>query len=255
MTRVAVLCKQVPASGTAGVDPQTGNLLRTGDVLINPADERALKMALGIPQAQISVLTMGPQKAASLLLTAAAYAPHALVHLLDPAFAGSDTHRTAQILTLAMRVLGDFPLVLCGRRAVDGETGQVAPQIAALLNRTFIPDAVSLELQDGALRVVCQNQSGRRCIVAPLPCVVSVSEGAPALTPPSLRGLRLAAKAQVQTMTLAQLGPDAETLQPSPTRVVRTRVCAPPQRSTRRIAQQDAALSEILQALEETAHG
>ena len=127
MIRVLVLIKQVPASATLGVDPETGSLIRNGETLVNPADERALSLALALPDAEITVVTMGPAAAQSLLRTAAAYPVSHLVLICDRAFAGSDTYQTARTLSRAIDQLGEFDLILCGRRAVDGETGQVGP--------------------------------------------------------------------------------------------------------------------------------
>ena len=249
MIRIAVLMKQVPATSTLGLDPVTGNLIRTSDTLINPPDERALGMALAVAGSEISVFTMGPAQAADLLRTAACYPVHHLYHLCDSAFAGSDTYATAVILTAALRQFGPFDLILCGNRAVDGETGQVGPEISSLLDLPFLPDAVSLSIQDGTVQVGTQNSREEAVFTCKTPCAVSVSMGAPALRPPSILGMRRAKNAVIETVSAERLSFGQKGRDLSPTRVIRTRPMESAGRKRERITDPDEAIRYLTDLL------
>ena len=249
MIRIAVLMKQVPATSTLGLDPVTGNLIRTSDTLINPPDERALSMALAVAGNEISVFTMGPAQAADLLRTAACYPVHHLYHLCDSAFAGSDTYATAVILTAALRQFGPFDLILCGNRAVDGETGQVGPEISSLLDLPFLPDAVSLSIQNGTVQAGTQNSREEAVFTCKTPCAVSVSMGAPALRPPSILGMRRAKNAVIETVSAERLSFGQKGRDLSPTRVIRTRPMESAGRKRERITDPDEAIRYLTDLL------
>ena len=253
--KIAVLMKQVPASATLGVDPETGNLIRTGETLINPADERALSLALSIAGAQVSVITMGPDSAKDLLRTAAAYKVSDLVLISDRAFAGSDSFQTAIVLKAALAHLGGFDLILCGNRAVDGETGQVGPELSAMLDVPFAEDAVGIALNGDRLTVVSQNTDGEKTVECPLPMVVSTSVGAPILNPPSILGLRRAAKAEFHVITNEDLKLENTGLGGSPTRVARTRTAQVEKRKGEKITDANLGAERIASLLSEVEHG
>ena len=249
MIRAAVLMKQVPASATLGLDPETGNLIRNNDTLINPADERALNLALHLPECEVSVFTMGPSQAVQLLQTAACYNVKGLFHLCDRAFAGSDTYQTARTLHAALERFGPFDLVLCGRRAVDGETGQVGPELSALLDVPLIADAVQISVEADDVLVKTQNTQEESVYRCPFPCVITVSEGAPALRPASILGMRRAKNAVIRTVSCDDLDLTASGLAGSPTRVKRTHPVQTASRKKERIISQQDAMDRILSLL------
>ena len=249
MIRVLVLMKQVPASATLGVDPETGSLIRNGETLVNPADERALSLALALPDAEITVVTMGPAAAQSLLRTAAAYPVSKLVLICDRAFAGSDTYQTARTLSRAIDQLGEFDLILCGRRAVDGETGQVGPELSTMRRLPFVPDAMALRPEGSTLFVSSQDEESARECSVPLPCVVSVCEGAPPLRPASILGMRRAAKKPITILDNDILQLEGCGLAASPTRVLRTKTVEPPRKKARRTTDADEGVRWIVNAL------
>jgi len=253
--KIAVLMKQVPASATLGVDPETGNLIRNGETLINPADERALSLALSVTGAQVSVITMGPESAKDLLRTAAAYKVQDLVLVSDRAFAGSDSFQTTRVLKATLEYLGGFDLILCGNRAVDGETGQVGPELCAMMDIPFCEDAVSITLDGETLTVKSQNTEGEKTVSCALPMVVSTSVGAPILNPPSILGLRRAAKAEFRILTNEDLQLDNTGLNGSPTRVARTRTAQVVKRKSEKVTDAKIGAERILAFLSEVEHG
>ena len=141
--------------------------------------------------------------------------------LTDAAFAGADTLATARTLCAAVQKTGPYDLIVCGRRAADGETGQVGPALAALLGWPIVTNAVEITVQDGALCAVRLLETGRETLSLPLPCVATLCEWSAPLRLPTLAGLRRAKDAPVTTLSRAELGIPAARcgLAGSPTRV------------------------------------
>ena len=135
---IVVCIKQVPDSTKISIDPVTKTLQREGvESILNPFDEYALEIALKIKDAcgaRVSVISMGPPQAESILREALARGADDAVLLSDRAFAGADTLATAYALTTGIKKINTRPdLVLFGKQAIDGDTAQVGPQVAEKL--------------------------------------------------------------------------------------------------------------------------
>ncbi len=130
-----VVCvKQVPDTSEVRVDPRTNALIREGvPSIVNPDDLHALELAVRMREAhggRVTALSMGPPQAEQALRRCLAQGADAAVLLTDRAFAAADTFATTHVLALAVRRLAaetPVDLILCGRQAIDGETGQVGP--------------------------------------------------------------------------------------------------------------------------------
>lgn len=140
MQKIVVLAKQVPdtanISGEAMKEDGTVNraILPT---IFNPEDLNALEMALAIKdktQAHVTVITMGPPKAAEILKTSLYMGADEVLLISDRKFAGADTLATSYVLAEAIKQLGDIDIVIAGRQAIDGDTAQVGPQVAEKLD-------------------------------------------------------------------------------------------------------------------------
>ena len=136
---IVVCIKQVPATQDVKIDPKTGSLMRwAAATKMNPFDLVALEVALRIKDTQnvhITVITMGPPQAKAVLSEALAMGADEAVLISDRAFAGADVLATSHTLAYALKSLNtDFDLYLCGQQTTDGDTAQVGPSIAALLN-------------------------------------------------------------------------------------------------------------------------
>ena len=110
--------------------------------IMNPADANALEAALRLRDAaggRITVISMGPSAAESILRDCLARGADRAVHLCDPRLAGADTLATARALTAAVRKTGVPDLILCGRRAIDSETGHIGAQMAKMLGVPCVP--------------------------------------------------------------------------------------------------------------------
>src|SRR5882724_4592721 len=179
--KYAVLIKQVPNVSEMQFDPQTRRLRREGVRLeVSSFDVRALIRAVELRAetgGEVTVLTMGPPQARDALIHCLALGADRGVHLVDPAFAGSDTLATARALALALRREG-FDLVLCGRSSVDAETGQVGPEVAELLDIVQITAARRLTIDVGRRRLRAERETdgGFEAVECVLPALVSAAE-------------------------------------------------------------------------------
>jgi electron transfer flavoprotein beta subunit len=149
-----VLVKQVPDTKniTGEVMKGDGTMNRSAlPAVFNPEDLNALEMALQVREqygGRVTVLTMGPPQAAEVLREALYRGADQVILLSDRRFAGADTLATSYTLTCAIRKLGNYDLIFCGRQAIDGDTAQVGPQTAEKLGIpqiTYAETVVNLE--------------------------------------------------------------------------------------------------------------
>lgn len=220
--------KQVPAALSAPLqEDYTLDRKRTQNIT-NPADLSALNLAMECKRrvgAEVLCLTMGPASATQCLREAALAGVDGLYHICDAEIAGADTYVTAKLLAAALQKLGTVDVVFCGRHSVDGETGQVGPELAALLGSSCLSEVTSVqELQPQTL--VCQRQTGNseEQYQLQLPAVLCVSEGKAVPVLPSLRALRRANQMTVERLSLAELGLSGLSgRRASPTKVIAVR--------------------------------
>jgi electron transfer flavoprotein alpha subunit len=179
--KYVVLVKQVPDVSQMQFDPDTRRLRRDGVRLeVSSFDVRALLRAIELRQlsgGEVIAVTMGPPQAREALLHCLALGADRAVHLVDPAFAGSDTLATARALALAVRREG-FDLVLCGRSSVDAETGQVGPEVAELLDIAQITAVGRLDVDLPRRRVKAERETenGFETVECNLPALVTATE-------------------------------------------------------------------------------
>ena len=222
--RILVCLKQVP--DTTEVKLSSEYTLQRDFVaqVMNPADESALEKALALRDAHggsVTVMTMGPMRAESMLREAVSRGADEALHLTDSAFAGADTLVTAKCLRAAVDMAGGFDLILCGRRAVDGETGQVGPMLAAMLDIACVPNATDVRLENDALVIDQLTESGVIAWQAQMPAVITFCEWSHHLRLPTLMGMKKARNVQIQRIAAQALGMAETGLKASPTRVTR----------------------------------
>ena len=192
--------------------------------VMNPADESALEWALRTRErtgGTVTVVSMGPPRAENMLRETIARGADRAALLTDPRFAGADTLVTARCLKSAAEFLAPVDVIACGRRAVDGETGQVGPMLASMLDWPCLYNLVSAEA-GAALRGRQLTETAEREWECPYPAVLTFCEWSYRLRLPTLRGLRNARTAEIRRLTPDDLGipPDMCGLRGSPTRVV-----------------------------------
>ncbi len=176
--RIAALVKQVPAAESMRLED--GRLVRRGvDLEMNAYCRRAVSQGVilaGATRGSCTVVTLGPPSAEDVLREAVAWGADSGVHVCDASFAGSDTLATARALAAALGTAGPLDLVLLGRNSIDGETGQVGPEIAELLNLPFAGGVRRLEDLGETLRLELELDDGTQEVEIALPAVLSVAE-------------------------------------------------------------------------------
>jgi len=226
--RIAVAVKQVPDTAEVRIDEERGTLIREGvPSILNPFDEYALEEALRWRDAlggTVIAMTMGPPQAEAVLRDAVAMGADEALLLSDRAFAGADTWATSHTLARAVEKLGDIDMVITGKQAIDGDTAQTGPGIAASLDwpqLTFVGRV--REIADGSITAERYVEGGMEIVRSSLPVVLTVLKDANTPRLPSLKGRMAARKLQVRVWGREDLGLDpSETgLDGSPTRVVR----------------------------------
>jgi electron transfer flavoprotein beta subunit len=234
----AIVCiKQVPDTTEVKIDPERGTLIREGvPSIVNPFDTYAIEEALLLKEkfgGKVTVISMGPPQAVEALKEAVAMGADEAILLSDRAFAGADTWATAYTLCSAIKKIGDFDVILCGRQAIDGDTGQVGPGIATQLGinqLTYVFKIQDIDFEKRTIRVERLVEEGREVVTSTLPCLLTVVKDINQPRYPTFMGIRRAAKMQIPTWTAAEMNvnPDLIGLTGSPTKVVR--VFTPPAR-------------------------
>ncbi len=189
-----VLVKQVPDTHhiTGEVMKKDGTMNRAAlPAIFNPEDLNALEMALQVRDrygGQVTVMTMGPPKAAEVLRESLYRGADRVILLTDRKFAGADTLATSYALTCAIQKLGHFDLIFCGRQAIDGDTAQVGPQTAEKLGVPQITYAESIISLDGdEIAVQRAFEMGTEIVKCSLPCLLTVVGSANRPRPASAR--------------------------------------------------------------------
>ena len=220
---ILVCMKAVPATAEVQVDGQF-RLQRDGVKLQwNIADKAALEAALQLKgEGTVTVLTMGPGKLEETLRELLARGADRAVLVTDPKMAGADTLATANALAAAAGYLGCFDLILCGRRAMDGETGQVPGMLAQRLDIPCVTNAEGLTREGQKLQLYRRLETGTAKLEVTLPGVVSVCEYSYTLRLPGIMGMRRAKGKQVELLSAEEIGltPEVCGLKGSATKVV-----------------------------------
>lgn len=255
--RVAVCLKQVPDTGDLRIDPETNTLIREGvEAVLNPLDEFPLEAGLQLAETTagtVTVFTMGPPAADEVLRKAVAMGAGEAVHCCDRKFAGADTWATSLTLAKAIQKLGPFDLILCGKQAVDGDTAQVGPGIAAHLGIAQVTyvTAVKPGPDQGTVVVERLLDNETAVIEVSVPAVLTVLKEANEPRLPTLTGRIDAISRSNRVVTADELGlaPEEVGLDGSPTRVVK--IAAPKlNREHRRLAgDAEAVARQLLEIL------
>lgn len=193
--RIIVLAKQVPDTRNVGKDAMKadGTVNRAAlPAIFNPEDLNALEQALRLkdkyPGSTITLLTMGPSRAADVIREGLFRGADNGYLLTDRAFAGADTLATSYALSRAIEKIGDFDLILCGRQAIDGDTAQVGPQVAEKLNIPQVTYAEDiLAATNGLAKIKRRLERGVEVVEGKMPLVITVNGSAPSCRPRNAR--------------------------------------------------------------------
>lgn len=189
--KIVVLAKQVPDTRNVGKDAMKadGTVNRAAlPAIFNPEDLNALEQALRLkdahPGSTITMLTMGPTRAADIIREGLFRGADNGYLLTDRAFAGADTLATSYALSVAIKKIGDFDIIIGGRQAIDGDTAQVGPQVAEKLGLSQITYTEEvLKVDNGKITVKRHIDGGIETVEAPLPTLLTVNGSAAACRP------------------------------------------------------------------------
>jgi electron transfer flavoprotein beta subunit len=210
---IVVCVKQVPDTWAERKLKQDDSTLdrESVDGVINELDEYAIEEALQQAEAhggEVTILTMGPQKASDSIRKALSMGADKAVHVLDDGLAGTDGLQTSQVLAQVLTRIG-FDLVLLGSESTDARMGVMAAMLAERLGVPQVSLASKVEIDGQAIKIRRQTDFGYDQVEASLPAVVSVVEKINEPRYPSFKGIMAAKKKPVETLGLADLGIDA----------------------------------------------
>jgi electron transfer flavoprotein beta subunit len=226
---IVVCIKQVPGTTKVKINPETGTLIRDGvEAVVNPFDEYAIEEALRIKErvgGVVKVITMGPPQAEAALRSAIAMGADEGYLISDRAFAGSDTWATSYTLSKGIQTLGKVDLIICGKQAIDGDTAQVGPGVAEMLDLPFVAWVRKIEeISDTHLKVERMMEEGYDVVEMPLPGLITVVKEINTPRMASLKGKMKAKSAKISVLNVSSIPVDAERLglKGSPTQVLRS---------------------------------
>jgi len=202
--KIVVCIKQVPNTTDISINPETNTLIREGvESIINPFDTYAIEEGVRLKEkygGTVIVLSMGPPQVETALREALSVGIDEAYLVSDRAFAGSDTLATAYTLSESIKKIGNVDLILAGKQAIDGDTGQVGPGIAMNLNISHITDVSKIEKAERKGEVLVERllENGRVHIKAKIPMLLTVVKE---INEPRLPTLRAKMKAKKMEIT------------------------------------------------------
>jgi hypothetical protein len=186
--KIIVLAKQVPDTRNVGKDAmkEDGTINRAAlPAIFNPEDLNALEQALRLkdayPGTTVTLLTMGPGRAAEIIRDGLYRGADGGYLLTDRAFAGADTLATSYALATAIKKIGDYDIIIGGRQAIDGDTAQVGPQVAeklGLTQVTYAEEILNVDEKNRSITVKRHIDGGVETVEGPLPIVITVNGSA-----------------------------------------------------------------------------
>ncbi len=225
---IIVCIKQVPETTEVKINPETNTLIREGvKSIINPFDVYAIEEGVRLKEkfgGKATVITMGPPQAEAVLREAISMGIDEGILLSDRAFAGSDTWATSYALSAAIKKMGSFDLIICGKQASDGDTAQVGPGISAHLDVPQVTYVKKIEeVKDNLARVERMTEEGYEIIEVPLPALITVVKEINTPRLPSLKGMMRAKQAKIIHWKALDIETDSNCvgLTGSPTQVVK----------------------------------
>ncbi len=259
---IVVLVKQVPDIERVKFDTEKGRIDRSSaSTETNPFDLNALEAAVQIKEmsgGEITVITMGPSQAESTLRDALARGADRAILLTDNKFVGADTLATSYTLASAIKKMGRFDLVICGEKTVDGDTGQVGPEVAEHLGIPHASYVFEIEKASRDKITIKSDLEGDYYLEElTLPALITVTKDVNEPRLPSLRDKLKARKSIIEIWRVEDLTDVADLgrfgLQGSPTWVSRITIISEEGRKGKIFrGEQEEAVKKLVEELEKS---
>ena len=221
---IIVCVKRVPDTTEIKIDPVKGTLIRDGvPSIMNPDDKGGLELALRLKEqtgATVTLVSMGPPQADKMLREGLAMGADRAILLSDRRFAGADTLATSYALAGCIKTL-DYDLIIAGRQAIDGDTAQVAPQLAEHLDLPQVSYVIDAVKTDNGVRVKKETEDSVQTLEVEGKCVLTVLASAFKARYMSVEGIIDAYNREVEVWSADQIDVDENLLglKGSPTKV------------------------------------
>lgn len=252
--RIVVLLKEVPDTyGERKISLETGLADRGAsetvlDEICERAVEAALKLAENNPEEiEVHVMSMAPDSAAATIRKGLAMGAAAAVQITDETLLGADLSLTAEVLAKAIEQQ-NYDLVIAGNLSTDGNSGLLPAMIAEWLDYPHLTQLTSLELAGETVRGVRLSDDGVEKLSADLPAVVSITESFPEGRFPNFKGIMAAKKKPMTTLSLSDLGIDAEDFS-TPRAIMTTVSAAPPRAAGMKVTDDGDAARQLVDFL------
>jgi len=216
---IIVCVKQVPdpeaPPASFKVDAANNAVVLASGVnqVISPFDEQAVEAALRLKEAKggkITVISLGPSLQRDVVKKPLSMGADELILLEDPAFAGGDSYATAYALAQAIKKVGEFDIIICGRQASDWDAGQVGSGIAEFLGLPVVTVAKKIEAQDSTAKVERVTSDGFEIVETSLPALITISNELGEARYPTIKGIMMAKKKEPTVWKPADIGITAE---------------------------------------------
>ncbi|MGD2205907.1 MAG: electron transfer flavoprotein subunit beta/FixA family protein [Anaerolineae bacterium] len=243
----SIVClKEVPDTETR-IQVREGAVVEEGiQYVVNPYDEYALEEALTWQEklgGKVTMVSLGPERARESILKGLAMGADEVYHLSDEAFLGGDAYATAKALAAAIKTLGEYDAVFCGKQAVDDDSAAVGIMLAELLDLPHVSVVSKLEIDAEAKTARAERdiEGGKEVVETPLPAVITAQKGLNEPRYPSFRGIRQARRKPFNTWAPGDVGLDAGEVGAAAARLEVIEVTPPPERPPGRIVEGEPA--------------
>jgi len=207
--RIVVIVRQTPDTEAKIKVASSGNAIDPEGIkwIVNPYDEFAIEEAIRIKEklgGEAVLITMGPARCAEALRTGLAMGADTAVHIKDEGFAFTDLYATSKVIAQEIKNLGEFDLILTGKKMIDEETGQVGIHVAEDLGIPHVAIVTKLELSADQKKATCQREieGGQVIVEVPLPAVITCEKGLNEPRYASLPGIMKAKKKPLKEVTI-----------------------------------------------------
>lgn len=245
--RIAVLLKEVPDTyGDREIDLETGLADRTGDVVADEIGERAVEAALAVAKdnnGEVEILSVGPASISGSIRKGLAMGASTAHIATDDALIGADLTLTAEVLAALIRN-GNYDLVVAGNLSTDGNAGMIPAMVAEHLNWPALTNLTEMTVNGDTITATRTSGTANVGLSTQLPAVASVTEAFPDPRYPNFKGLMAAKKKPLNTVSLAELGIDAEDF--TPARSIMIGIAERPAREAGTVITDDGTAAEQL---------